>query len=404
MKEPAMPDPSSALMNHYDEDVIAFVNQGIEVRDELRFNELALRAFEIQYQSREAYRKYCRSMNASPETINRWEEIPAVSSFAFRKLLFTSYQSKEAEEVQIRSRVVELRHKRGPFFPDKDIRTLVASANRSMEKTYVFPDVETIKMLFMVPVPIMAPGMVMASGLEQIRQQFGTDDSRFLISFRGLDLKRLISALRHAEKTGQPLALLGATWGFDYFLDSCKREGIRFRLPAGSRIVDSGGYVGRYVKCTKEEFFGKCMEVLGIGEDYCINALWLCESSTVYFDNVLRYSLSGIRRERYKEIPPWSRTIVVDPLDFRRLPKGKIGLLRHCDLTNRAMAITVQTDKMGYETEDGFEVAGKWNHDMHNPGIEWLPRHPGGKIVSSVMDTFLGWKFSRIGKIYSSVE
>jgi hypothetical protein len=404
MKESAMPNPSSALMNHYDEDVIEFINQGIEIRDERRFNELALKAFEIQYQSKGAYREYCRSLNASPETVNQWEEIPAVSSFALRKLLLRSYSSTEAEKVQIRSRVVELRHKRGPFFPDKDIQMLVASANRLMEKAYVFPDIETIKMLFMVPVPVMAPGMVMASGLEQIKQQSGTDDSGFLISFRGLDLKRLISALRHAEKTGQPLAMLGATWGFDYFLDSCKREGIRFRLPAGSRIVDSGGYVGRYVKCTKEEFFGKCTEVLGIKEDYCINALWLCESSTVYFDNVLSNSLAGIRLERYKEIPPWSRTIVVDPLDFRRLPKGKVGLLRHCDLSNRAMAIVVQTDKMGYETENGFEVAGKWNYDMHNPSIERLPRHPGGKIVSSVMDTFLGWKFSRIGKIYSSLE
>lgn len=404
MKESAMLNENLTFMNHYDEDVIEFINQGIETKDERRFNELALKAFEIQYESGEAYRTYCRSLNASPETINSWEDIPAVSSFAFRKMLLTSYSSTKAEKVQMRSRVAELRHKRGPFFPDRDVRMLMASANHLLEKTYVFPDVEMITMLLMVPLPSMAPGMVMASGLEQIRRRFGTDESRFLISFRGLDLKKLLSALRHSEETGQPVALLGATWGFDYFLDSCKREGIRFCLPSGSRIVDSGGYVGRYVKCTKEEFFGKCTEVLGIGEDHCINALWLCESSTVYFDNILSNSLSGIRRERYKEIPPWSKTIVVDPLDFRRLPKGKMGLLRHCDLTNRAMAIVVQTDKMGFETEGGFEVVGKWNYDIHNPDIERRQRHPGGKIVSAIMDTFLGWKFSRIGKIYSALK
>ena len=50
------------------------------------------------------------------------------------------------------------------------------------------------------------------------------------------------------------------------------------------------------------------------------------------------------------------------------------------------------------------EVAGKWNYDMHNPDIERRQRHPGGRIVSTVMDTFLGWKFSRIGKIYMSLE
>jgi hypothetical protein len=237
-----------------------------------------------------------------------------------------------------------------------------------------------------------------------MRRRFGTDDSRFLISFKGLDLKTLISELWESEKSGWPLALLGATWGFDYFFDSCKKEGIMFRLPKGSRIVDSGGYVGRYTKCTKEDFFGKCAEILGIRYDYCMNALWLCENSTVYFDNTLRNSMSGVNRERYKEMPPWTRTIVVDPLDFRRLPKGKTGLLRHYDLTNRSMAVAVQTGNMGYETEDGFEVVGKWDRDMKNPGIEKLPRHPGGRIVSSLMDKFLGWKFSKTRKIYSSAK
>jgi hypothetical protein len=397
-------NPGTVLLKHYYRDVIEFVRHGIKNSDEQRFNDLALKAFEIQYQSREAYRRYCRSMGVSPETIKRWEEIPAVSSFAFRKLLFRSYSSREAEKKYRRSCVVELGHKRGPFFPDKDYRMLEASANRLMEKTYVFPDVENIKMLFMVPIPLMAPGMVMASGLERIRQQFGTDDSRFLISFRGLDLKRLISSLRQSENSGQPLALLGATWGFDYFFDVCKREGIRFLLPAGSRIVDSGGYGGRHMKCTKEEFFHKCREVLGIPEECCINALWICESSTIYYDNILKNSLFHIKEERFKEIPPWSRTIIVDPLTFRQLPKGEIGLIRHYDLTNLAMSVAVQTDKMGYESEGGFEVVGKWNQNVKSPEIERHPRHPGGRVISSLMDTFLHWKFSKINRFYSSLK
>jgi hypothetical protein len=41
---------------------------------------------------------------------------------------------------------------------------------------------------------------------------------------------------------------------------------------------------------------------------------------------------------------------------------------------------------------------------MNNPDIERLPRHPGGKLVSSVMDAFLGWKFSKIGGIDASLK
>ena len=399
-----MPNPDKALLKRLDEDVIGFVRQGIEAGDETRFNDLALRAFESQFRSAAEYRRYCDRRDVSPETVRHWHDIPAVSSFPFRKVLDSTLPAREAEDFYYQSNVADLQRKRGPFFPDQRVLALMNAANSFLEKAYLFPDVEKIRMLFMVPTPRMAPGMVMASGLERIKERFGTEDSRFLIAFKGLDLRGLISELRESEKNGQPLALLGATWGFDYFFDSCRKEGIRFCLPEGSRIVDSGGYVGRYTKCTKEEFFGKCGEVLGISENHCLNALWLCESSTIYFDNVLRNTLACISRERCKVHPPWTRTVVVDPLTFRLMPKGKTGLLRHYDLTNRAMAIAVQTGNMGYETEEGFEVLGKWNQDMNNPDIERQPRHPGGRIVSSVMDRFLAWKFSKIGRLYSLLK
>lgn len=403
-KEKSVSLTISHLIKEYDKDVLQFIGRGLDAGDEERFDRLAIRAFEIQYRSKEPYREYCRKRNVSPQTISRREEIPAVSSFAFKQLLDRTFPAQKAEEVYLQSGIVELRLKRGPFFPDEATLALMMSANSLLEKAYVFPDVESMKMLFMAPTPRMAPGMVIASGLERIRQRFGTDDSRFLITFRGLNLKRLVAMLCEAEKTAEPIALLGATWGFDYFLDACRKTGIRFNLPQGSRIVDTGGYVGRYMKCTKEAFFKKCVEILGIEEDHCINALWLCESSTVYFDNVLKNSLSGVKRGRCKEIPSWCRTTAVDPVSFQQVPKGQSGLLRHYDLTNRGMALAVQTDNMGFETEDGFEVLGKWNHNMSNPDIERTPRHPGGRIVSRVMDSFLEWKFSRLGMIYSSLK
>jgi hypothetical protein len=68
------------------------------------------------------------------------------------------------------------------------------------------------------------------------------------------------------------------------------------------------------------------------------------------------------------------------------------------------MAIAVQTGMLGYETEEGFEVVGKWNGDVNKPGIDALPGHPGGRILSSWMDSFLRRKFSKIGRIHSSLR
>jgi len=71
-----------------------------------------------------------------------------------------------------------------------------------------------MKIMLMTPSPQMAPGIGMAVGLERLRTQFGTPDSAYLISRRGLDLELLLQSLLKSENIGQPLALIGSTLGF----------------------------------------------------------------------------------------------------------------------------------------------------------------------------------------------
>jgi hypothetical protein len=198
--------------------------------------------------------------------------------------------------------------------------------------------------------------------------------------------------------------LLGATSGLDYFFNACRKEGIAFHLPDGSRVCESGGYAGRYVKCSEDEFLEKCKEILGIEKGFCVNAFWICESSTVYFDAALKNTLSGEKKSRHKKIPPWCRVAVVDPRDLKRLPRGETGLLRHFDLTNRSMAFAVQTDKVGFELEDGFEVLGKWNKRIGAAEIDRSTLHPGGRVAAQMMEYFMKWRFSGVGRIYSCLR
>jgi hypothetical protein len=396
--------PAVHFVKQIDRDVAAFIQGSSAYQSDDRFNELALREFELLYRSSKPYREYCNRKKLSPLTITHWSEIPAVSSFPFRKDLSVSSSLPDTGEFSYQSGVVGLGRRRGPIFPDKDTRALTSIANDMLAKRFVFPDIERIEMLLMVPSPLMAPGMVMASGLDQMMKRFGTRESRFLISFRGLKLKALMRSLRHAEKSGQPVALLGATFVIDYFLDACEGQGIRIKLPQGSRVVDSGGFMGRYTKCTKEEYFAKCRKMLCVREEFCVNALWICESSTVYFDNTLKNACSGLAAERRKELPPWTRVMVVDTRNFFSVPKGNLGLLRLYDLTNRAMAFAVQTDKMGVETEHGFEVVGKWDRHAGAADIDRSPQHPGGKAATKVMDFFMRRKLAKLGEMYSGLK
>lgn len=385
-----------------DSDVLAFVERGLEHRDDEGFNALALRLFELQYRTMPGYRIHCDSMGLVPGKVVSWDEIPAIASFPFRSVLETSLPRDRPQAFHDSSGIVDVRfRKRGPIRPDASIVRLLEVANSALEKEYLFPDLDRMKMLFLIPTPRMAQGMVMAAGTERMRKRLGAPGSRFLIDFGGLDLKGLLQDLRQSERTGEPLALIGATHVFDYFLNACRREGIQFRLPKGSRTCDSGGFMGRYTGCTIPEYLEKCKAVLGVDEDHCINALWICESSTVYFDNVLQTGRTAGTGSRSKKVPPWCKVIAVDGSAFKPVPKGRTGLLRLYDLTNRGMAVAVQTDKMGYETESGFEVTGRWDRVLGKEALDPNPPHPGGKIVSKVMELFLDWKFAQTGRIYA---
>jgi len=391
----------SEFIRLLDRDVLDFVGRGLAHRDDAGFNALALRLFELQYRTIPGFRSYCDGMGLSPGKVTQWSEIPPVASFPFREVLGASLPKAQAKDFHDRCGIADVRfRKRGPIRPDLSIIKLMDGANSLQERAYLFPDLERMKMLYLIPTPRMAKGMVMAAGTERLGKRFGTTDSGFLISFRGLDLKRLLQDLRQAERTGVPLALLGATHVLDYFLKACKREGLRFRLPQGSRICDSGGFMGRYNGCTLPEYLEKCGDVLGVEGDHCINALWICESSTVYFDNVLGTGGNSGTVARLKNAPPWCRVVAVDGSTFKPVPKGGIGLLRLYDLTNRGMAVAVQTDKMGRVTDNGFEATGRWDRVLGGEALDPNPPHPGGRIVSKVMELFLDWKFSQTGSIY----
>jgi len=393
----------SDFVKQLDQDILEFIHRGLEGGDEKRFVELALREFELQYHTIEPYREYCKNKGVSPKSATAWEQIPAIPSLAFKEFVLTSFPVEKAEHAYFTSGTTDYK-KKGKIYRDKGAVRLVTEANGLLTRLYLFPDVEKMKILLMVPSPKMAPGMGMSVGLEQVRLKFGTPDTAYLLSPLGLDVKTLLGSLKQSEDSGRPIALVGATSGFVYFFNACEKENIRFKLPKGSRICDGGGYMDQFGDCSKEKYFEKCYEIMGVDERFCINVLGMGETSTNYFDNVLRNHLSGVKKTRCKEVPPWTRTIIVDTKDFKRVPMGEIGLLRHYDLTNRAMVFAVQTDNIGFETEDGFEIIGRWNKELGEIKIGGPVGHPGGKVVTQMMDYLMRRRLSKIGKIYAGLK
>ncbi len=334
--------------------------------DRQAFEPLALAMFRYQYQANQPYRQFCDARGVSPEQVQRWQQIPAFPTDAFKNELVTSFPQEQAVMAQLTSGTTA--NKRGQIFRDQLGRELIFAANRVMTAAYLFPDQAELealnrrcRVLILAPSPQMAPSMGMAMGMEETRVKFGAENSQFLLTKSGIDIKAMIRALEQCEASGQPAAFIGATGAFVYFFQACQKRGVSFRLPAGSRIGDGGGYRGRFGEMDRQEYYQLAEQILGIPADHCINVLGMAESATNFFENSLRDQIQSLPSSDRRMIPPpWARTDVVDPVTLEPLPAGKVGLLRHFDLTNLPTVVAVQSDNLGVTYADGsFQIIGR---------------------------------------------
>lgn len=367
-------------------------------RGEDRFESLALEVFRFQYGANEAYRAYCDGKGIDPAGVGRWEDIPAYPSDAFKKNLVISFPYEKTVMANITGGTSDP-DLRGIIFRDEYGRELVLAANRKVMGDYVFPEGERMPILVLAPSPETAPSMGMAIGMAETIRSFGTDESGFFITRRGFLIREFMDRLRELVVAGKPVALIGSTSAFIYFFNACRKNGLRFALPAGSRIVDGGGYRGRFGDCGRDEYYERCRDTFGVDPAYCLNVLGMAESATNSADSSLCDLLAGVGRERIKPDLPWCRVVAMDIETCSRvLPPGEVGLLRHYDLANLPTVLGVQTDNLGYRTDDGFEIIGRAHvvDGKVSPMPSEKPVGPmGEKKVFSFLDLYMKFSINR---------
>jgi len=370
--------PTSAEISHrFTEEVLAMIAAGVdaELTDE-QFNDYSLQLFKLHYETNKIFREFCDIKKVKPDHITRWQDIPMVYNDVFKTHLVASFPLEQSVMACLTGGTTSLTQ-RGRIFRDEDGKKLVFAANKKMTESYLFPDFEEGKrcrILILAPSPQLAPSMGMAIGMDQTRTHFGTDDSIFLLGKSGIDVKNLLKALRESEATGVPVALIGATAAYVYFFQSCRRKKMKFKLPAGSRICDGGGYRGRFGVVTRDDYYAMVKEILDIPETHCVNVLGEAETATNLFDDALRRHVKGLPpRKRTRPVPPWSRVIAMNIDDLSPLPDGEVGLLAHWDLANVPTVLAVITDNLGYTTDNGTGCEMVGRAKIENGKVSPLP-------------------------------
>ncbi|MBI3989811.1 MAG: long-chain fatty acid--CoA ligase [candidate division NC10 bacterium] len=332
------------------EEVLAFLSDPHEGS----FADLAVKVFDYQFRQNEPYRRYCEKREKTPSRVAHWKEIPAVPTSAFKEL---DLLCGPPEKVFLTSGTTQGAEKRGRHgFPRLE---LYQASLLFTFKTFLLPDRAKLRMVILTPPPEIMPDSSLVHMLEVVRKELGASGSGYFVGEEGLQFERLITGLTNASETGEPLFLLGATFSFVHFFDRCLEQSLRFHLPPGSRVMDTGGSKGRSREISADELYRLCRELLGIPDTFVVNEYGMTEMGSQFYDNSLRNHVLGVHEPRYKVGPPWVRTVVLDPELLEEVPPGEIGLLRHYDLANAGSVMAIQTEDLGRRIGSGFEVVGR---------------------------------------------
>lgn len=339
--------------------VLEFIGRGSGApAAEEGFERLALEIFAYQFAENEPYRRYCERRGRTPDVVARWTEIPAVPTAAFKAAALVCGDPGEAEIVFRTSGTTGGPEKRGAHYV-RDLKLYEASALPNF-RAHVLPERAHLPMLILGPTLEDAPDSSLTWMLDLVKRELGAKSSSNFFDGGGFRVADLEDALATSERGGKPVALLGTAVAFVHVLETLKDRGRRFRLPPGSRVMETGGPKRRGGEVALEGLYGMLVEHLGLSEFYCVAEYGMTEMCSQFYDNVLLERARGRSPVlRYKVVPPWVRTQIVDPETLEPCPEGRVGLLKHLDLANLDSVMAIQTDDLGVAGAGGFELMGR---------------------------------------------
>ncbi len=331
------------------------------------FESSAQELFGLQFAANPAYRPICEALNVSPQTLEDWRQIPPVPTAAFKEFEITCLPPEQRSHVFHSSGTTEQRPSR--HFHSRESLAVYEASLRSGFAKQVVPDFESgapdLQLVALTPPPVQAPHSSLVHMFETVRRQFGAPDAAFLGLAGGdgaweLNLDQVLATLRETTATQRPLVLLGTAFSFVHLVDFLAERNLCFKLPCGSRVMETGGYKGRSRSLPKTELHALITEWLGIPPSRIVCEYGMSELSSQAYDNAVRSAECSRRSgERVFRFPPWARAQVISPETGCEVADGETGLLRVFDLANVWSVLAVQTEDMGVRLGDGFEILGR---------------------------------------------
>jgi hypothetical protein len=326
------------------------------------FNQLALELFGLQFAHNEPFRRLCAARGIAPEKVSHWSGIPAVPTAAFKEFELTCLAPSERTAVFHSSGTTAQLPSR--HFHSPGSLALYEASLWAWFQPHVLPGLTARagewQPAVLTPPSRQVPHSSLAHMFESVRGRVGEEESVFLgaVELDGswtLDIFRTESVLQNAVAANRPLVLLGTAFSFVHLVDALAERDLHFNLPAGSIVMETGGYKGRSRELPKAELHDLIYRLLGVSAAQILCEYGMSELSSQAYDGVA----GDTSASRLFTFPPWCRVQIVSPETGREVTAGKIGLIRVFDLANAFSVLAVQTEDLAIRHVDGFELLGR---------------------------------------------
>jgi Acyl-protein synthetase, LuxE len=315
------------------------------------FDDLARTAFAFQFERIEPLRRMCEGRGLTPATISDWRQIPPVPTAAFKTLELAA--APAVEVFRSSGTTGEARSVHHHPFPDLYRQAIDASFPRFC-LPYAGPG-GRLPILSLVPSREQLPDSSLSFMADHVLARHGTPESATAFGARGVEVAKARSWAGSRQREGRPVLVFATAFALAQWLDAlADRLGLKFRLPAGSAIFETGGFKGRTTELTRGELLARVQEGLGVPPDFVVREYGMTELTSQCYTPVL---LGG--DPDLFVAPHWVRVRLLDPETLEEVPAGTPGLISVFDLANLGSAVHLLTEDLGVAEGDGFRLVGR---------------------------------------------
>jgi Acyl-protein synthetase, LuxE len=339
------------------------------------FDALAVELFTLQYEHNAVYRQMCDAQKLDPSKIGairgampslagRWSQVPFVPTSAFKHLELSCLPAEERTAVFHSSGTTEQKPSRH-FHSAESLAVYEAS----LWKWFQLNLGDVVEPIFLTPDPDVAPHSSLVHMFDTVRKQLSLPETTFTGTISGdgswlVDFAATLEKLKAAINEGKPLTLFGTAFSFVHLLDYLAENDLRFELPTGSRVMETGGYKNRSRVLPKTELHALITKQLGVPADQIICEYGMSELSSQAYavrsdqSSMISQGQTASSASTF-HFPPWARVQLISPETGSEVAEGETGLIRIFDLANVFSVAAIQTEDLGIRRGDGFELAGR---------------------------------------------